>query len=106
MICSGFSFIFYIHFNCTCIFINIFKSCNEGLICNEDITWVCFHGGFDFTYFVKLLSNENIPEKYEDFNALMKLYFPNFYDLKFMIKDFDNLKYNGLSRLADELRVI
>jgi len=36
----------------------------------------------------------------------MKLYFPNFYDLKFMIKDLDNLKYNGLSKLADELRVI
>ena len=28
----------------------------SGLICNNDLTWIVFHGSFDFGYLLKLLT--------------------------------------------------
>jgi hypothetical protein len=28
-----------------------------GIVLNDDIKWICFHGSFDFAYFLKLLIN-------------------------------------------------
>jgi CCR4-NOT transcription complex subunit 7/8 len=72
---------------------------------NEDIKWIVFHGGFDFGYLVEMLHYAGLPEKSEDFMGLLRLYFPTIMDLKFQIKDSQQLKDVGLSRLADKLSV-
>lgn len=36
----------------------------------------------------------------------MNLYFPRFYDIKYLIKDFENLKDDGLNKLAANISVI
>lgn len=38
---------------------NIFSEfiMSSGIILNEDIKWICFHGGYDFGYFLKLMTN-------------------------------------------------
>jgi hypothetical protein len=77
----------------------------SGLILNEDVKWVCFHGGFDFGYLLKMLMGEKLPDDENDFHKFLVIYFPNFYDVKSMIKDIDNLKNTGLSKLATELQI-
>lgn len=43
---------------------------------NNDITWVCFHGNYDFAYLVKTLMNEHLPATLEEFENYLQLYFP------------------------------
>jgi CCR4-NOT transcription complex subunit 7/8 len=33
----------------------------SGLVCNPDFKWIVFHGSFDFGYFMKLVSGEELP---------------------------------------------
>jgi CCR4-NOT transcription complex subunit 7/8 len=75
----------------------------SGLVLNEDIKWISFHGGFDFAYLVKLLIGRDMPATVKGFYNILNTYFPNFVDLKYVIKDLEGLKYGGLSRLASEL---
>jgi CCR4-NOT transcription complex subunit 7/8 len=71
-----------------------------GIIFNKNIKWVVFHGSFDFAYLLKLMKGEELPLSMEEFNKDIKTYFPNIYDLKFIIKDLPNLKEVGLNRLS------
>lgn len=73
---------------------------SSNIILNDDIQWVCFHGGFDFSYFLKLLVNEALPDSQEAFTHSLSLYFPVFYDLKFLVKDHETYKHGGLNKLA------
>lgn len=73
---------------------------------NENLKWLSFHGGFDFGYMLKLLTNSSLPHSFDEFNEILRIYFPNLYDLKFQIQDFDSFRYDGLSRLANGMKVI
>ncbi len=77
----------------------------SGLALNDDIKWISFHGGFDFAYLLKLLNGSHLPEKDTLFYKTLQPYFPQFYDLKYMVKDIENLKGGGLSKLASDLNV-
>ena len=60
---------------------------SSGLLFNEDIYWVTFHGAFDFAYLIKLLSNQNLQSSLDSFNITLKLFFPNSLDLKVISND-------------------
>jgi CCR4-NOT transcription complex subunit 7/8 len=60
--------------------------------------------GYDFGYLVKILSCKRLPAEEETFFAELKLYFPQFYDIKFLMKACDGLK-GGLNKLAEDLEV-
>lgn len=76
-----------------------------GLLLNEDISWVCFHGGFDFGYLIKMINTIALPNTESEFNKLLTTYFPAFYDLKYLVRDIDGIKMGGLSKLAADLNV-
>jgi len=78
---------------------------SSGLCLNEDIKWISFHGGFDFAYLIKMLAGQNLPENDVGFYKLLSPYFPQFYDLKHIVRDIDSLKGGGLSKLANDLSV-
>ena len=46
------------------------------------VRWISFHSGYDFGYLLKLLTCTALPASEADFFELMKLYFPNIYDIK------------------------
>ena len=38
------------------------KIINSGLVLNFSLTWICFHGCFDMAYFLKLLTQDKLPQ--------------------------------------------
>ena len=69
---------------------------------------VCFiffiSSGYDFGYMLKVLTNQTLPEEEQEFFELLKLYFPNIYDVKYLMKSCKNLK-GGLQEVAEQLEV-
>ncbi|ERN16187.1 probable CCR4-associated factor 1 homolog 9 [Amborella trichopoda] len=76
----------------------------SGVMCNHRVTWVTFHSAYDFGYLLKLLTCAEMPGELELFLAMVKAYFGEIYDLKYMMKYCGGL-YGGLARLAEALNV-
>ncbi len=76
----------------------------SGLVLNPDITWVSFHGCYDFGYLLKLLLNSNLPDNENDFLCDLNTYFINFYDIRTLVKGKDKLQ-GGLNKLAQNLDI-
>lgn len=75
------------------------------MVLNEDIKWISFHGGFDFAYLLKMLKCEDLPLTEKQFYKELNLYFPRIYDIKYLIKDIEHIKDDGLSKLASDISV-
>ncbi|KAF8628810.1 hypothetical protein AX15_003705 [Amanita polypyramis BW_CC] len=77
----------------------------SGLVLSPDTKWISFHSGYDFGYFVKLLTAESLPTNEDNFFSLLRTWFPTVYDIKFVMRACKVLK-GGLQDVADELGVI
>ncbi|CAH8353673.1 unnamed protein product [Eruca vesicaria subsp. sativa] len=77
---------------------------SSGIVMNDSISWVTFHGGYDFGYLVKLLTCKELPIKQVDFFKLLYVYFPTVYDIKHLMT-FCNGLFGGLNRLAEIMGV-
>jgi CCR4-NOT transcription complex subunit 7/8 len=76
----------------------------SGMVLNENVVWVSFNGFSDFAYLLKLLIGDFLPNNSNEFLDLMKLYFPNIYDIKYLIIRNEIYK-GGLSKIAKELNI-
>jgi len=77
----------------------------SGILFNEEIKWISFHGGFDFAYLIRMLHGQNLPDDEQGFYNLLNIYFPSFFDIKYMVRDLESLKSGGLNKIANELNV-
>lgn len=77
----------------------------SGLVLSDQIKWLSFHSGYDFGYLLKILTNDNLPSEEQEFFELLRIYFPNIYDVKYLMKSCKNLK-GGLQEVADELKLV
>lgn len=75
----------------------------SGLVVNNEITWIAFHGAYDFAYVVKVLINSALPNTSEEFTKYLKHCFPIIYDIKTMLNDIDEMKNFSLAKLGQEL---
>lgn len=75
----------------------------SSLVLNKKMKWVVFHGSSDFAYLLRLVHGEQLPQTIDEFYKLMRQYFPNIYDLKYIIKDVPSLKDVGLAKLSYEI---
>lgn len=78
---------------------------SSGLILNHEITWITFHGAFDYAYLLKALTNEELPSTQDQFMYLCKQFFPNTFDTKIIASEMEDVKGNSLQKLANELAV-
>lgn len=76
----------------------------SGLTLNEEVTYLTFHSGYDFAYLLKQLTCQRLPETQGEFYKQLELYFPNFYDLKHVVRGIDKFR-GGLNRIAEEVGV-
>jgi len=77
---------------------------SSGIVLNENVRWITFHSGYDFGYLLKLVMNRTLPPTQGGFFYLIRMYFPNLYDIKHLMKFCNNL-HGGLNRLAELLEV-
>ncbi|BFF98040.1 CCR4-NOT transcription complex subunit 7 [Drosophila madeirensis] len=77
---------------------------SSGIVLVDNIKWLCFHSGYDFGYLLKLLTDQNLPCDESDFFELLHIYFPNIFDIKYLMKSCKNLK-GGLQEVADQLEL-
>ena len=81
---------------------------NSGLVMNEDVKWISFHGCYDFGYLLKLLTCEALPESENAFFELVQDFFPSLYDIKFLLRDlptFDLSQGSSLQKVSEQLNV-
>jgi CCR4-NOT transcription complex subunit 7/8 len=76
----------------------------SGLVLNPRVKWISFHSCMDFGYLLKSLMLAPLPVNEQLFYEYMALFFPTFYDIKFLMKSCKSLK-GGLQDVADELHV-
>ncbi|KAJ6475038.1 ribonuclease H-like domain-containing protein [Mycena vitilis] len=77
----------------------------SGMVLADETKWISFHSGYDFGYFVKLLTAASLPTTEEEFFELLQTWFPTVYDIKYMMRAASNLK-GGLQQVADDLGVL
>jgi CCR4-NOT transcription complex subunit 7/8 len=77
----------------------------SGLLLNENINWITFHGAFDFAYLLRLLTNSHLPQTLERFKRSLSDYFPRVYDIKILMKEVNELRPGSLARLAIDLDI-
>lgn len=75
---------------------------SSGMVLNSKVKWISFHGGYDFGYLIKILTAVALPSSERDFFELLELFFPQLYDLKFLMLSSDTL-FGGLNKLAEQL---
>jgi len=75
---------------------------SSGLVLTDDITWVSFHGGYDFGYLLKVLTCLPLPQSSARFFKMLRIYFPSFVDVKHLADRVaqDGGKVQGLGRLG------
>jgi CCR4-NOT transcription complex subunit 7/8 len=77
----------------------------SGLVMNDEVVWISYHGGYDFAYLLKMLSGLPNPPTSEEFFTSLKVYFPRFYDIKYLVSQVEPRVTGGLSELAEGLGV-
>lgn len=76
----------------------------SGVILSDSVKWISFHSNYDFGYMIKLLTCSPLPAEEQEFYDLIRLYFPNIYDVKYLMKSCKNLK-GGLQEVSDQLEI-
>ncbi|KAK6131584.1 hypothetical protein DH2020_034598 [Rehmannia glutinosa] len=78
---------------------------SSGLLCNENVTYITFHSGYDFGYLIKAITGQSLPRTLPEFLNVMKVIFGNrVYDVKHLMKFCQGL-HGGLDRVAQSLGV-
>ena len=73
----------------------------SGLVCFEEVTWIAFHGGYDFGYLAKNLLNMQLPSDESDFSQLMRKYFPSIFDVKWLMKTVARMVQAGQGHVSE-----
>ena len=80
------------------------KLTTSGLVLNENVKWITFHGSYDFSYLITALSNQPLPVEETSFNDNLDLYFCNYYDVRQLLRNITWLK-GSLSRISNDLDI-
>ena len=78
---------------------------NSALVLNPAVKWVSYQGSYDFAYLLKILLNDNLPEDEKQYIDTLKLYFPEFYDVRMLIRDNEFYFHGGLNKLISNLKI-
>jgi len=61
--------------------------------------------GYDFGYFLKILTAMALPLREDDFHTLLGLWFPSILDMKYIHRAIDKTFKGGLKDVAEQLQV-
>ena len=58
---------------------------SSGIVLSDEVRWIAFQGKYDFGYLIKILTCDQLPPSQEQFFDLLHTYFPNIYDIKWLL---------------------
>ena len=58
---------------------------SSGIVLSDEVRWIAFQGKYDFGYLIKLLTCDQLPASQDHFFDLLHTYFPNIYDIKWLL---------------------
>jgi len=64
-------------------FVSVFYA--SGLLMNERVVWVTFQAGYDIAYLTKIVSGQPIPKTDTEYEEVVRVYFPHYYDVRFIM---------------------
>jgi CCR4-NOT transcription complex subunit 7/8 len=67
----------------------------SGLTFNQDVHWISFHSGYDFGYLMKVMWCKMLPTDEDSYRRLMQKFFPNIYDVKFILRYSQKMRDKG-----------
>ena len=77
----------------------------SGLVLNDDIKWITYHGAFDFAYLLKVLTNCQLPGTMNEFESGIKVFFPQMLDAKIIAASLESVRGSSLQKLGNNLGV-
>ena len=72
---------------------------SSGIVLSDDVRWIAFQGKYDFGYLIKILTCDQLPSSQEQFFDLLHTYFPNIYDIKWLL-------HNVHHELEDQVKAV
>jgi CCR4-NOT transcription complex subunit 7/8 len=54
----------------------------SGLVMNDGVVWISYHGSYDFAYLIKMLTASPLPAAEDQYSRLLRSLFPHHYDVK------------------------
>jgi CCR4-NOT transcription complex subunit 7/8 len=75
----------------------------SGLVLTDKVSWICFHGAYDFAYILRLLTGKDkLPDNEKTFFEMLSIYFPKIVDIKYLMTLHKDLsKGGGLDTLGN-----
>lgn len=78
----------------------------SGLVLTDKVSWICFHGAYDFAYILRLLTGKDkLPDNEKTFFEMLSIYFPKIVDIKYLMTLHKDLSKGGLDSLGEELHL-
>lgn len=68
----------------------------SGLVLSDDVWWISFHSGYDFAYLLKIMQPKLLPTDEEKYRDQVQRFFPNIYDVKYMLRHVQNMARRGV----------
>ena len=78
---------------------------NSALVLNPKVKWFSYNGAYDFAYLLKLLTGDKFPDSEQEFLKSLKVFIPEFFDVKMLVKDIDKYFHGGLNHLIYSLGI-
>ncbi|KAK1389681.1 Poly(A)-specific ribonuclease [Heracleum sosnowskyi] len=81
---------------------------SSGLVMNDIVSWITFHGSSDFAYLLKILTGKRLPNNLKAFLDRVRLFFGDkVYDIKHMVRfgRYGNTCLGGLNKVAKALKL-
>ena len=76
----------------------------SGLILNDNVNWITFHGIYDFAYLLRLVSNQPLHNDEKIFFSELETYFPNYFDTRYLLSKNSWIK-GSLTKIASDLDI-
>ena len=74
----------------------------SGLVINDNINWITFHGSYDFAYLLKIITGQMLPDSVESFVFDIDVFFKNYYDIRYLTQNQECFR-GSLNKLAYDL---
>ncbi|KAH8825183.1 ribonuclease H-like domain-containing protein [Flagelloscypha sp. PMI_526] len=77
----------------------------SGLVLSKDVKYISYHSGYDFGFFLSILSGTGLPVSDAEYYDLLSIWFPTIYDLKVILRAGRHVRSATLQGTADDLGI-